>query len=192
VVLLNRKIITPKRTFFGKELPGMVLPPALLMGFMALSFYLLNLVPPSLQAEQVKDYESVEAAERALGIEISLPAYFPDYLAWPPARITLHRTPLLMFSLRFSAADGTEEALSIHQIFSTNKDEHSQAVAKPGVLLGEIPVVIEESQGVLIIGKGEGGIPFNQVRWSKADRYLIVSTLYPPEELLKIARSMKP
>lgn len=159
---------------------------------MALSFYLLNLVPPSLRVAQVINYESVDEAKRALGTEISLPSYFPDYLAWPPTKITLHRKPVPMLSMLFSAADGTAEALSIYEIFSAGDDDYSEAIAEPSVLLGKVPIFIEESRGVLLIGKEEDDTPCYQVRWNKGDRYLVVSSLYPPEELLKIASSMKP
>ncbi|MBM2831254.1 MAG: hypothetical protein HW414_306 [Dehalococcoidia bacterium] len=189
---MSKQDATGRKTSFGKEAPGILLPPALLMGFAALLFHLLNLVPASLQPAQARTYESIEAAERALGVKISVPAYFPDYLRWPPTRIALQRKPTLMLSLVFSAADGAEGVLSIHQVFSPAGEKYYREAAKPEVLLGELTVPLDGREATLIIGKGAGGAPFNQVHWRKGDRYLIITTLYPPEELLKIAGSMKP
>ena len=181
-----------RKTSLVRELPGILLPPALLMGFVALLFYLLNMVPATLHPEQGKTYESLEAAQRALGVEVSVPAYFPDYLRWPPARISLQRKPALALSLIFSSSGGAEGVLSIHQLFSTNGEKYHREVAGPVVVLGEVAVPIDGGQATLVIGKGPDGAPFNQVHWRKGDRYLIINTLYPPEELLKIAGSIKP
>ncbi|MCL5074618.1 MAG: DUF4367 domain-containing protein [Chloroflexi bacterium] len=93
-----------------------------------------------------------------------------------------------MVSLLFRSADW-RQGLLIHEIITTSADP-PPTVPEPVTILERTTITINGQEGTLLTGKGDDGTPCNQLRWRAADRYLILTTIYPPEELLKVARSM--
>lgn len=178
------------RTGFFQNLATAVLPPVVLISVVAGALYLLGTVPTLLQPPTTKDYPSLEEVKKELGIEIALPTYFPDYLLWPPARITVHSKPRLLLSLLFLSREKGEEALWIDQVIA-NGDEPSKTMPLPQRIVQENSISLRGSQGLLIVSEGEGGRLYNQVRWVEGDRGIVITTTYPAEELLKIAHSMR-
>lgn len=59
----------------------------------------------------VSTYRSVEAAERALGTTILMPAFFPDVYRWPPAVVTASMQPVRAVALTFEPRAGRAERL---------------------------------------------------------------------------------
>jgi len=59
-------------------------------------------------------FESVQDLERATGVRVLLPAYFPDTLGWPPARVRLALAHPPVASVRFIGrrAGGAELTVS--------------------------------------------------------------------------------
>ncbi|MFC2065988.1 hypothetical protein ACFLUO_02850 [Chloroflexota bacterium] len=129
-----------------KETPRLMLAPVV-VGIMALALYLLGMVPAYLQGPTgAYEYSSIEEAESALDFDISVPAYFPSYLAWPPAKITDQLEPVPMVQMLFLASNRSHEALLIYQIVSDRED---LPVALPWLKtsLQEISVDINGNEG---------------------------------------------
>lgn len=184
----NLKLILRKLL---KEIPRLMLAPVVI-GVVALALYLLGMVPAHLQTPTgFIEYDSIEAAESALGFEISVPAYFPSYLAWPPVIIRGQKEPFPMVEMLFLSNERRTESLSIDQIISDSRD---LPVALPWMkaVLQEMPVDINGNEGKLVVGERTDGQRVNGVYWRNDDFYFVVVMMQPVRELLTLARSMHP
>ena len=151
---------------------------------------LLNWFPSAVQKEGIRKYKSIEDVETQLKIKkIFLPAYFPQYLIWPPAEIYAQRKPYNMVLMHFTNYERKEIVLSIRQVDP----------ADPAPLVSRIePVTIKQRDNVLIKGrKGllsialcPGGEPCNSVRWREEGYEVEIIAKDSVKELLKIADSM--
>ncbi len=178
---------------FPKEVPGLILVPVVVVGMVALALYLLGMVPAYLQSPVggVKEYDSIEEAESELGFEIVVPAYFPSYLSWPPARILGKLEPIPMTQVLFLDSDRHTSALLIYQIISDRED---LPIDLPWIetVLQEMPVTINGNDGELIMGRGTDGQLVNGVHWIEDGVHFVAVTTHPVQELLTLARSMHP
>jgi hypothetical protein len=174
-----------------KEVPGLMAAP-LMVGIMALVLYVLGSIPSAIQSPTgIREYRTIEEAESGIGIDIVLPAYFPNYLSWPPALIEGQIDPFSMAQVWFFSSDRSAETLMIYQIVSDSED---LPVALPwsDTVIEEIPVSINSSEGFLITGRGPDNRILNGVYWVKDGVHFVVVTTHSAQELLRIANSMHP
>jgi len=152
---------------------------------------LLDILPSYIQGEAgvTKHYATVEEAESKLKMKILLPAYFPDYLSWPPSLIKVERRPVIKVSLSFLSRKGEDVALTIHQVLSDTKDIPREALL-PAPILQEREVLIDGWEGRLTLVIGEDGRTWNRLSWRGDDRWLVILSRFPPADLLRMARSM--
>lgn len=178
---------------FLKDAPGMVLAPALVVGAVAVTLYFLGLMPGLLQGSSgaVREYATIEEAEARVGFRIAVPAYFPIYLSWPPAKILGQREPAPMSQMLFLSSDGRTEALSISQALYPGDDLRLSSPWGEEVEQ-EMPIVIGDSQGTLTVGRRADGRLINGARWRAKGFYFLVVTIQPVQELLTLARSVHP
>lgn len=175
---------------FFKEVSTIVFAPILVVGLAALVLGLLGLVSPSPQKVGFQRYQTVEELERALNIKVLLPAYFPDYLLWPPAMVQGQQGPAPSVELLFLSRKDDKVALSLRQIGS--ESELSKALPRLNNILKEYKVTIDSTQGVLMLLKSAPYGLYNHLYWQSGAYYLIMATSYPIEELFKIAQSIRP
>ncbi|MFH1651869.1 MAG: hypothetical protein ABID87_07220 [Chloroflexota bacterium] len=173
-----------------KEVPRLILAPALVAGVAALALYWLGMVPDYLQPPEngPRDYDSIAAAEADLGMSIALPTYFPSYLAYPPTVIRGQREPVRSVQMTFVGEYGSAPALTITQ----TEGEAGAPVTLPGMesVGSRTTIIIGEGEGTLITGTGKGGQPLTGAYW-RADGFLFtVVTTRSERELLTIIRSM--
>ncbi len=174
---------------FLKETPRLMLAPVV-VGIAALALYLLGMVPTYLQGTTgIKEYSTIEQAESALGFDILVPAYFPSYLAWPPAEIKGQLEPLPMVQMLFLSHDRHTEVMLVYQMVSDSDD---LPIALPWIktILQEVPTDINGNSGRLVVGERTDGQRINGVYWKVDDFHLVVVTTQGIPELLTIARSM--
>jgi hypothetical protein len=174
-----------------REIPRLTLAP-LVVAVVALTLYLFGMVPANIQSpEGIREYSSLEEAESALGLEVIIPAYFPNYLFWPPVKIEGHLEPFPMTQVLFLASDQQAEALLIYQIVSDSEDS---PVAFPWIetVLDEMTMPINDSVATVITGKGADGELVNGIHWMTGGVHFVVVTIHPVQELLIMARSMHP
>src|SRR5574340_261823 len=63
---------------------------------------LFNWLPSVVQDEGLKKYSSVEEVRTALNIpRVYIPAYFPEYIKWPPAEIFAQKRPFPLVIVHF-------------------------------------------------------------------------------------------
>ncbi len=187
---------------FARGLPGIIVPIVVTVAAAALLLRLLNAVPDYWQrlvygpppARPVLDerleFSSLQAAERELRVKIAIPGYFPSSLIWPPASIRGQQEPAKVASLLFLSSDG-RQALQIREIFSPG-EKLPFPIPEPMELLERREVAVNGEAGELLIGRGQGGGPVNQLRWHTDGVHLVATTIYPPEELLRISASIHP
>jgi hypothetical protein len=185
-----------------RELPGIVFPFLLTIAIVAVALRLLNAVPghwEMLMAEPAQvppsltehlRYSSIDEMERDLGVSVALPRYFPSYLVWPPDSIRGQREPAPVASLLFVSSE-RQQTLQIRQIFWAG-DTLPFEVPEPLEVLERRQVEMEGGAGLILIGESQAGTPVNQLRWRDGDVHLVVTAVYPEEELLRISRSMHP
>ena len=166
----------------------MLIPLVLTVGFVALILRILALVPPWLQPEGPRSFATVEEAERALGLRVTLPAYFPDYLVWPPARITGQHEPYPQLSISFLSREKGTEALWLVRAVPETREQLPHLIV-PADIRETGPFVVGDLAGTRIVALG-GGIIYYQFSWWQEDQYMVIATTYPEEELLSMVRSM--
>lgn len=167
-----------------------MLPLLFVVAAVAIALRLLNIVPAHIRAQtEVKEYAAVEDVERALGMKVLLPGYFPDYLSWPAYKITVQRRPAIDIWLHFLSRDGSREALSIREIVWA-EDTPPVTIAGPDKILQRTSIDVDGTRGTLYVGQAADGGNMNQLRWQQGDRYIVVTTLQPLLELVRIASSM--
>ncbi len=177
---------------FIKELFKVVGTLGVIIGLVAIGLRVLNTIPLYIQGEPEKwpkHYRSIEEAETSLGIRIRIPYYFPVYLEWPPSLIKADHLPALTLSLDFLYRGKEELALSIHQIIS-ERETLPQGFLEAPRGWQETSVNIKGRAGSLAVGKNKEGKDGSRISWREYDRYLILESTLPPEELIRIARTM--
>ncbi|MGE5617812.1 MAG: hypothetical protein ACM3US_00980 [Sphingomonadaceae bacterium] len=199
---MRRISAKPRAAHLVGEMLGILAPLLLTVAVAVLALRLLNAVPahwqrltggpppaPPVLAERLQ-FSSIEEAEAELGVRALLPAYFPSSLAWPPASVRGQREPARVVSLLFLSADG-RQALQIREVFSP-EEALPFPLPEPVEVLERRDVAVNGVVGLLLLGRGQDGAAVNQVRWRHGGAHLVVTTIYPPEELLRIAESMHP
>ncbi len=186
----------------ARELPGILAPLVVTVVAAVLLLRVLNLVPdywqrliagppPALPVLSERlEFPSLEAAERELRVRIATPSYFPSTLIWPPASIRGQREPARVASLLFLSSDG-QQALQVRELFSPG-EELPFPIPEPMEVLERRDVPVNGAAGRLLIGRGQGGGQVNQLRWHANGVHLVVTTIYSPEELLRISESIHP
>lgn len=151
---------------------------------------LMNWLPSVLQDEGVKKYKSVDDAKAALKIpHIYLPAYFPEYIAWPPAEIFAQRRPFPMVVVHFSRRDSRGFALSFFQVdskavYEPEYKSHILYVKKTS------PVSIKGRTGSLEIAVCSGRERCNRISWVEKGYRITLIADDSPDQLLRMAESM--
>lgn len=173
------------------ELGRIILSIAIALCSIAIVLSLLNRVPALLQESARTKYATVEEAEQALGLRIPLPAYFPEFLGWPPAEITATREQALVVTLVFSSRRSGEPALIVHEVLrAANEEVPELPMLQPERPVREARVLIGGVSGALRTGTDREGRRWSRLTWRVADRDMILVASFPEQTLLTMARSI--
>jgi len=165
------------------------LPPLLLALAIAVALRLGGMVPDWVALQTARsqtqptatvEYETLRQAERALGFQLVLPTYLPAELRWPPATIRGEEGPPATISFLLLSEDSSRSLL-ITEIWQPGG-------AWPAGPVAGTPVVVEGALGLLESGLTTAG-QVSRLTWAAAGRAYELRGSYPPEELLRIARS---
>ena len=151
---------------------------------------LLNWLPSVLQDEGIKKYSSVDEARTALKIpRVYVPAYFPEYIKWPPAEIFAQRRPFPLVIMHFTHRDSRSFALSLFQVDSRAGYEPKY---KSDVLYvrKESQVKIKGREGNLVIAVCSGRERCNRISWEEGIYRITLIADDTPEQLIKMAESI--
>ena len=137
----------------------------------------------------MQTFNAVEEAEYKLRIKLLLPAYFPDYISWPPAETQAQQRPYRMVSLSFRDRRNQDLMMTIHQVFSEQTPSLPELF--PLNSYGqEIPIKLNRQAATFASFIKDDGQRWNCVWWRGSDRQVIITARFSETELLKIAKSM--
>lgn len=151
---------------------------------------LLNWLPSVIQDEGIKKYGSVEEVVTALKIpRVYIPAYFPEYINWPPAEIFAQKRPFKLVIMHFTHRDSRSFALSLFQVDSRAiyEPEYKSDVLS---VRKEIKVSIKGRPGDLVMAVCSGRQRCNRITWEEGIYRITLIADDTPEQLLKMAESM--
>ncbi|MDA8431783.1 MAG: hypothetical protein M0Z60_02330 [Nitrospiraceae bacterium] len=150
---------------------------------------LLSWLPSAVQREGIRRYRSIEDVKAVLKIKkIFLPAYFPQYLIWPPSEIYAARKPHTIVLMHFTNFKKTDTVLSIRQTELSYKSPLKSRI-EPVTIKKREEVVIKGRKGLLAVALCHGGEPCNSVSWQEDGYNVEIVAKDSVEELLKIAES---
>jgi hypothetical protein len=175
---------------FLKASPKIILAPLILIGTVAFSLFLLGLVQDYLHPPEhgLREYASIEEAEADLGFQITVPAYFPSYISWPPAEITGQQLPIPGVETVYDSPYGAK-ILVISQMVSDSR-EPTDALPWVKTVLEKTSITIGDNTGVMITATDADGHPLNGAYWKSDNFFYVVVTDRSESELLTIVRSM--
>jgi hypothetical protein len=151
--------------------------------------YLLRGVPVG-----VVHVADVAEAQRRMGARLLVPAYFPDTLAWPPARIDMVLGPPATVALRITNRvgdrEGREEQLRIAETASGLGPLPRDLWPEAKVLhVTRVTVGDEETELLRVLT--DDGVFWHELSFTLAGRRISLRSRGGVEELLRMARSME-
>jgi hypothetical protein len=175
----------------AREAVGLVGALALVLLSLGVALRALDALPVLISGERpgMARFQSVEAAERALGERVYLPAFFPDTLSWPPATIRVYAGPPKAAAIAFSARDGRSIRLILYQVPGAG-ESIPMALMPAGRVLHKTEVTMPDGSAILFRLELPGGVIGNDLVWYRAGETLALRYEGPAEELLLIARSL--
>ncbi len=173
-----------------KALPGILGPLLAVLAGMALLLRAADYLPTLWLRQvlpEVERFASVRELEARLGTKLLLPAYFPEYLAWPPARIELYHWPGLEVRIFISGREHQQTQLIIYQLLSAEV----ALPADPGLVLAEKNIEIRGQRAQLAWIRNRAGQNWCRLGWQGAQGRMVLLTKLPAAELVRIAQSMR-
>jgi hypothetical protein len=140
--------------------------------------------------QRVRVYSSVGEAEQAIGASLWLPAYYPDTLLWPPARIDAWPGPPTSVALRVSDRESRLERFVLIQSIEA-PGEAPAALLDSVLVLDSADVAIGTRTGRLSRVLTSDGQVLHDVSWTHGVRRLTIRFRGPAEQLLLIAESLE-
>lgn len=152
----------------------------------------LDAVPQLLTGDGrgVTRFQSIEGAERALGVHLFLPAYFPDTLQWPPTSIRVYAGPPAASALAVAGRDGTPDRLLVYQAPGPLASV-ALTLMPPVQALHQTEVEMPAGSAVLFRVQFPDGRIGNDLVWYRSDETLALRYMGPADELVTIARSLR-
>lgn len=180
---MKRRLLSGGR--FLRQAGAILLPLVGVLGVVALALKLLGLL--AAPAPAIVSYASVGEAERRLGRELPIPAYFPDSLRWPPASIRVQFRPTFLLSLRFTTQDGQPRGLDIYE---ASARAGLPPVPGGAMIQREAAVELRGVAARLTAVVTEGGQRYTRLEWPEGQRYLALESTYPEEAVLLMAQTL--
>jgi hypothetical protein len=136
----------------------------------------------------VRSAASVEEAERRLRASLLVPAFFPDTIAWPPARIRIALGPQGGAVLSFDGRDGRPRLLWAQ---AAGPGEVPPRLLPPARALDAAPAPTLGGRATVRRVVGPDGEVWQEVAWRADGRGLVLRTRGGVEEALRMARSAR-
>jgi len=176
----------------AREAARAVVALAAVTGLAAVSLRALDAVPRLVMGERpgVVRYQSIEGAERALGVRLFVPAFFPDTLRWPPSSIRVFAGPPAGAALAFDGRDGEPERLVIYQAPGPRASIAMALMPSARVLLRTEVDLSGGSATVVRVELANGQVA-NDLIWYRPDETLALRYDGPADELVRIAHGLR-
>ena len=149
-----------------------------------------NRLPFLMQKGFARQYDSLEDAKQALGLDnVLVPAYFPEGITWPPSLILAQKKPYTAVVMEFKKAEATETALIVIQSSSDGGDGQLQRI-KLSQLKEETRYRLKGKMVLLQVGTCGSDLPCSRMTWQDGGLHRTVLLMSSPFELIRIAESM--
>lgn len=178
-----------RKTKIGKTLRGllwMLVLAALAVALLAAA----NRLPSLMQKGFAREYDSVEAAKRALDLDaVSVPAYFPEGITWPPSFILAQRKPYPAVVMEFKEATTGETVLIVIQSSLRSGGDAQLQRIRLSEVKEETRYPLKGKMVLLQVGVCGSG-PCSRMTWQDGALRFTVLLRSSPFELIRIAESM--
>lgn len=150
---------------------------------------LLNWTPDMLQQGLPSAYGSIDEVKSKLHIrDIYIPAYYPQGLQWPPARITAQSKPYTMILMEFKRKEDNNVSLAISQTALPNPVP--KAMIEIVRTTERVNFPFKGRNAVLEVGLCKDNEQCCRISWDESSYRIEVTMVAPPSEIVKIAESM--
>ena len=136
----------------------------------------------------VREHASIAHAERAIGRRLELPAYFPDSLRWPAARVRSSLGPPRAVAVAFSGADGRPARLAFCDAIRSPEDCDDLLLASVTVLERR-QIEFEGHKAELRRVLEHDGRLLHEIRWQAGSRFHVMRYDGGVDQLLLMAQS---
>lgn len=152
----------------------------------------LNAVPDWLgnDPKRVRTAATLSAAEARLGQGVWLPAFYPQWLAWPPSRVRFVAGPPSIVAIDLGARETREPVLLFVQASTVD-------AAIPAQLLAAVTRVEEASERVsgnratVATVRLPDGSRWRELAWSDGDARFVMRYRGHDADVLRMARSLR-
>lgn len=150
----------------------------------------INWLSASIQGITAQPFATIDEARRHIGYgHISMPAYFPEGIAWPPSLLIGQKRPFPAFAMEFRKTGGSDVILMVAQ-YSGASDARTLQRVQLTAVQEETAYTIKKQPVLLQVGKCSTGAACSQMRWTSDGMQHTVLFVGPPLELIRIAESM--
>ncbi len=167
------------------EVMRFALPLMAVMAGVVAFLFILKLVPPAIEKEE-QTFATIDQAEKAIGRKVVLPAYFPDFLSWPPSQIRGKGQPNAWIALSVNSGE-QKDALTIEEWFFPQTEPSPPKVPS----IEKTQTQVDGTAASLLVWQ-EGGVTYRRIYWTEGGMLVSITSLGSLEELSKIAQSVHP
>jgi hypothetical protein len=149
----------------------------------------VNWLPLVVQPGLMRQYASVEEMKRELNlVELYIPSYFPQSLAWPPSTNYGQTEPYVAIVMEFEEAESGQIALVISQASSVDFVPDRNIEVRE--IREKVAYDLKGRDALLEVGVCENEEPYSQIFWNEGEDVIRLMMRSAPFELIKIAESM--
>ncbi len=163
---------------------------SVLSGLVIALILIFNWLPSQIQQNTAQQYNTIEAAKKAAGVNnILVPVYIPEYISWPPSLILAQKKPFHAVVMDFKNIRTNYTHLFIIQSSSQESEARFQKLAFTEVL-EETEYILKGKNALLIVGECNRRVECSKIIWQDGGIYCSVFLMSSSFDLIKIAESM--
>jgi hypothetical protein len=130
----------------------------------------------------------VAELEKAWHHRVAAPAYFPSAYAWPPSSVLGVGRPPRVVLLAFEGRDDGGVRLYLAQ---SSEGPLPDELLPTGVVMGQGEAAVNGAPAQLTRSLSEDGALWNEVRWTRGERAMLLRSRGSEEQLLRMAQSVR-
>jgi len=162
------------------------------LGSVAVGLRVLDAASAVLADEAFRPYDTLTDAHRSTRMPLHLPAYFPEYLDWPPVEILGRGQPGRAVHLTVARRDSGEPMLWLDQWVPYGAERGREPPKTARVLTRE-RVDLGEGVAAKVVGYVElGSDLYYLLTWDQNGVRIALTAILPRDEILRMARSISP
>lgn len=163
---------------------------AICTGFVIAFIVLINWLPSQIQQNTAQQYNNIDDAKKAAGVEhILIPVYIPESVSWPPSLIVAQKKPFYAIVMEFVNTKTKETELFIIQSSDQKAEKRFQKIDFVEIK-EETEFKLKGKNAILQVGDCKGGIECSKIVWQENGKYCSVFLMSSSFNLIRVAESM--